>query len=134
MRLTVSQLLARLTDCATNTFWGDALLGDTSLTAGAASPASWHFVQLSVDPENGARPSGVKEGLWLEPAASGRSGRQDQVGGWNQRRGGEEGGVSSKSVKKGGVSRRVGGMSRHQQKRADRNYGQERRQELQTAS
>ena len=71
MRLTVSQYLARLTDCATNTFWGDAPLGDTSLTAGAASPASWHFKQRSVDPENGACPTGVKEGLWAESEARG---------------------------------------------------------------
>ena len=53
MRLTVSQYLARLPDRTTNTFWGDAPLGDTSLTAGASSPASWHIDQLCVDPENG---------------------------------------------------------------------------------
>ena len=70
---------------------GVAPLGNTSLTAGASSPASWNLMQISVDPENGGRQSGVKEGLWVEPAASGwrkaesaasgQSGRQDQVGG-----------------------------------------------------
>jgi len=113
MRLTVSQLLARLTDRATNTFWGDAPLGDTSLAAGASSPASRHIVQLNVDPENRAQPTGMKEGLWAESEASGwrkadsgavggeggvrssgQISRQDQVGGWSQRQGGEEGGAS----------------------------------------
>ena len=47
MRLTVSEYLARLPDHATNTFWGDAPLGDTSLTADVPSLASWHFVQLA---------------------------------------------------------------------------------------
>ena len=53
MRLTVSQYLAQLPYRTTNTFWGDAPLGDTSLTAGASYPTSWHFVLLSGDPENG---------------------------------------------------------------------------------
>ena len=48
MRLTVSQYFARLPDRATNTFWGDAPLGDTSLTAGASFLALWHFVQLAM--------------------------------------------------------------------------------------
>ena len=47
MRLTVSQYLARLPDLTTNMFWGDAPLGDISLTAGALSLASWHFMQLA---------------------------------------------------------------------------------------
>ena len=47
MRLTVSQYLARFPDHAINTFLGDAPLGDTSLTAGVSSLASWHFVQLA---------------------------------------------------------------------------------------
>ena len=47
MRLTVSEYLARLPDRTTNRFWGDAPLGDTSLTAGAQFLASWHFVQLT---------------------------------------------------------------------------------------
>ena len=105
MRLTVSQYLARLPDRATNMFWGDAPLGDTSLTAGASSPALRHFVQRSVDPENGAPPTGVKEGLLAETEASGwrkaeskRVGGERQTGGWvdgwNLRRVGDEGGVS----------------------------------------
>jgi len=81
MRLTVSQYLARLTDHATNTFWGNAPVGDTSLTAGASSPALRHFVQLSVDPENGERPSGVKEGLWAKSGAVGGE-RGTGSGGW----------------------------------------------------
>ena len=52
-------------------FWGDALLGDTSLTASTSSPASRHFMLLSVDPENGVQLSGVKEELWVESEASG---------------------------------------------------------------
>ena len=51
MRLTVSQYLSRLPNRTTNTFWRDALLGDTSLTAGASSPTSWPFDQLCFDPE-----------------------------------------------------------------------------------
>ena len=47
MRLTVSQYLAQLPYRTTNTFWGDAPLGDTSLTAGAPFLASWNFVQLA---------------------------------------------------------------------------------------
>ena len=47
MRLTVSEYLTRLSDHATNTFWGDAPLGDTSPTAGAPFLASWNFVQLA---------------------------------------------------------------------------------------
>ena len=47
MMLTISPYLARLPDRANSTFWGDAPLGDTSLTAGASSLASWHFVQLA---------------------------------------------------------------------------------------
>ena len=83
--LTVSQYLARLTDHATSMFWGDGPLGDTSLTAGASSPASWHFEQLSIDPENGARPSGVKEGLSAESEASGwRKAEFGAVGGERQ--------------------------------------------------
>ena len=111
MRLTVSQYLAGLTDRATSTFWGDAPLGKTSLTAGALSPASWHFVQLIVDPEHGARLSGVKEGIWAESEASGwrkaksktsgRSGRQDQVGGCMGR-------VSDKSCEEGRSQQRAG--------------------------
>ena len=60
-------------------------------------------MQLIVDPENGARPTGMKEGLWAEseasgwrkaePKVSGRNSRQDQVGGWM-------GGVCGKAVKK----------------------------------
>ena len=50
MRLTVSQYLARLPDRAINTVWGDAPLGDTSLTAGASFSASWYFEPRSVDP------------------------------------------------------------------------------------
>ena len=102
MRLTVSKYLARLTDRATSMFWGDAPLGDTSLAVGALSPASWHFEQQSIDPANGERPSGVKEGLSAESEGGGRrspeqwveKGREDQLGEWSQRRGGEEGGVS----------------------------------------
>ena len=47
MRLMVSEYLARLPDRATNMFWGDAPLGDTSLTAGTPFLGSWHFVQLA---------------------------------------------------------------------------------------
>jgi len=47
MRQTVSEYLARLPDRATNTFWEDAPLGDTFLTAGTPFLASWHFVQLA---------------------------------------------------------------------------------------
>ena len=47
MRLTVSEYLARLSDRTTNTFWGDAPLGDTSLTAGVPFLASRHFVQFA---------------------------------------------------------------------------------------
>ena len=91
MRLTVSQYLARLTDCTTNMFWGDASLGDTSLIAGASSPASCYFEQLSVGPENG-EDSRQSQSQWVE------EGGQDQVGGWSQRRGGEECGVSRRGM------------------------------------
>ena len=107
----VSQYLARLLNHTTSTFWGDAPLGDTSLTAGTSSPASWHFEQLSVVLENGARPTGVKEGLWAESEASGwRKAESKRVGGerqspeqwvdWQTGSGGWMGGFSGKAVKK----------------------------------
>ena len=73
---------------ATGTFWGDAPLGDTSLTAGASSLASWHFEQLSVDPENGhaadrreGRTLGRVRSQWVEKGAVQSSG----VDGWSQK-------------------------------------------------
>jgi len=105
MRLTVSQNLARLPDRATNTFCGDAPLGDTSLTAVASSPALWHFEQPSVDPENGARPTDMKEGLWAESEGSG----------WRKAESRAVGGLADRIRCVGAVSRRVGdkgGISR----------------------
>ena len=89
MRLAVSQYLARLPDRPTNTFSGDAPLGDTSLTAGTSI-------------QRMACPTGVKEGLWAESESGVRSN-------------GRMGGVNGKAVKKaesaGGVRRRMGGLS-----------------------
>jgi len=83
MRLTVSQYLARLPDHATNTFWGDAPLGDTSLTASASSLALWNFEQLSADPENGRGLTGVRERLWAESETNGwRKAESGEVGEW----------------------------------------------------
>ena len=84
--LTASEYLARLPDRATNMFWGDAPLGDTSLTAGASSLASWHFVQLASVQRMRRNCWACREGL-----------------GWSQKSmGGERGGVRSKWAEKGG--------------------------------
>ena len=96
MRLAVSQYLARLPDRPTNTFSGDAPLGDTSLTAGTSI-------------QRMACPTGVKEGLWAESESGVRSN-------------GRMGGVNGKAVKKGGASRGMGGLSiPSQTERANRN-------------
>ena len=71
MRLTFSQYLARLPDCATNMFWGGC-------SAGRYLPDSWRIVSCfvalraaSVGPENETRPLGVKGGTWVESEANG---------------------------------------------------------------
>ena len=116
MRLSVSQYLARLTDRATQHIVGGC-------STGRYIPDSWRFVsrfvQLSVYPENGAQPTGMKEGRWAESEASrwreAESKRVDVVADRIRRMGG----VSGELVKKGGVSRQVGGIavtSRSEQK------------------
>jgi len=121
MRLTVSKYLARLTDRANQYVLRGDPLGDTSITAGTSYPALRHFVQLNIDPENGARPSGMQEGLWAESEASGwRKVASKQVGvvadrirwvGGASNEAVKKGRVSSELVKEGGVSRRMGGLS-----------------------
>ena len=73
----VSQYFARLPDRVTNTFWRDAPLGDTSMTASTPLLASWHFVQLAS--------VGMKGGTWVEPKANGWRERRSQQANWSRR-------------------------------------------------
>ena len=101
MRLTVSQNPSLLPDHATNTFWVDAPLGDTSLTASALSLASCHFVQLA----SVQRMRRDRRACW------------ERLG-WSQKTlGGERSGVQSKWVEKGRWRMRVGDAARERERK-----------------